>query len=200
MAPRTRGADGRQTVRALFLGRLGKRKGCYDLIEAIAMLPPRQRERLRVVLAGDGDVEGVAASAARAGISHLVDFPGWIDPQARAGLLAGADMVLLPSHEEGLPMAVLEGMAAGRLVITTPVGGIPEVVTDGRNGLLVEPGAVSALSEALGRAIDDAELRHRLGEAAARTSASFGIDLWYENLAHIWADVAAVGRRGSRRG
>lgn len=141
-------------------------------------------------MAGDGDVEGVAAAARRAGIAHLIDFPGWIGPPTRAALLAGTDMLLLPSHQEGLPMAVLEGMAAGRLVITTPVGGIPEVITDGRNGLLVEPGAVAQLSEALERAIDDPELRRRLGAAAELASRDFDIEVWYERLGRIWADVA----------
>lgn len=136
MGPRVESVE---PVRALFLGRLGERKGCFDLVEAIAALPDDVRSRLRLIMAGDGDEEGVRAAARRAGIDHLVSFPGWIDAEQRAALLAGADMLLLPSHQEGLPMAVLEGMAAGRLVITTPVGGIPEVITDEENGLLVPP-------------------------------------------------------------
>ena len=82
--------------------------------------------------------------------------------------LGELDVVALPSWTEGLPLVVLEAMAAARPVVATPVGGTPEVVLDGETGLLVPPRDPRALAAALQRLVDDADLRRRLGEAGKR--------------------------------
>lgn len=178
-------------VRFAFLGRLGERKGCYDLVKALALLDSDVRAHLQVVMAGDGDVDGVRRAAQNAGVESALEFPGWIDQNTRAALLSSADVLLLPSHQEGLPMAVLEGMAAGLAVLTTPVGGIPDVIDDGSNGVLVEPGHPEQLAAALERLTTDPPLRRRLGEAALKTSADYDVSAWYEQLDAIWHEVAA---------
>lgn len=178
-------------VRMVFLGRLGERKGCFDLVRALARLDSATRSRVHVVMAGDGEVEAVRQAAQDAGVADALTFPGWVDPQTRAALLADSDVLLLPSHQEGLPMAVLEGMAAGLAVLTTPVGGIPEVIDDDANGLLVRPGDDAAIAAALQRLTDDPTLRARLGSAAQATSADFDVEHWYAALGRIWRDVAA---------
>ena len=182
---------GERPVRFAFLGRLGERKGCYDLVEALALLPADVRSRIHIVMAGDGDVDGVRAAAEAAGVAGVLEFPGWIDQFTRAALLDSADVLLLPSHQEGLPMAVLEGMAAGLAVLTTPVGGIPDVLDDDVNGLLVPPGEPARLADALARLATDSELRERLGAAALATSADYDVSKWYAKLEQIWREVAA---------
>lgn len=183
--------SGERQVRMVFLGRIGERKGSFDLVRALARLDPAMRTRLHLVMAGDGDVSGVEAAAEAAGVRDSIEFPGWVGEATRAALLDTADVLLLPSHEEGLPMAVLEGMAAGLAVLTTPVGGIPEVITHGDDGLLVTPGADEEIAAALTHLVVDAPSRAQLGARARQRSAAYDIEHWYTALDRIWHDVAA---------
>lgn len=153
-------------LRLLFLGLLGERKGSYDLLEAVARVsvgPDPVAVELK--LAGDGDVAGTQEAIGRLGLERKVEYLGWIGPERKVELLADADVFVLPSYREGLPMAILEAMAAGVAVLTTPVNGIPEAITDGANGLFVAPGDVPALATAIRRLAADPELVRRLGAA-----------------------------------
>ena len=157
-AHRTRG-------RVLFLGRLGKRKGSYDLLNAAAQIAP-SRPDLQLLLGGDGELAEVGARAAELGLADKVELLGWVQGEDKVRLLATAVLYVLPSYNEGLPVSVLEAMAAGLPILTTPVGGIPEAVTDGVEGFLVEPGDVRALADRLERLLGDPELAKRMGQAA----------------------------------
>jgi glycosyltransferase involved in cell wall biosynthesis len=156
-----------QLDRVLFVGRVEVRKGVYVLVEAVAELKRRGRGVV-VAVAGDGEVEQLREAAITAGVADRFEILGWVGPDDRLVQLARAAVFVLPSFDEGLPMALLEAMAVGRAVVATPVGGIPEVVVEGRNALLVEPGDAPALANALQRLLDDESLRASLGEAASR--------------------------------
>lgn len=156
----------------LALGRLGHHKGSYLLLEAAARLAGRHRVTLR--MAGDGDLEGVVARAAELGVD--VEALGWIGPAERATELRGAGLFALPSYAEGLPMALLEAMAAGLPVVVSSTGGIPDVVTDGVDGFLVAPGDVEGLTDRLGALLDDPELAARMGAAAQERAADFSAE------------------------
>jgi glycosyltransferase involved in cell wall biosynthesis len=117
-------------------------------------------------IAGDGDQAGYEAQIASLGLGGRVRMPGWQDARDAAALLAGASVLVLPSYHEVMPVAVLEAMARGLAIVTTPVGSVPEILEDGVSALLVPPGDVPALAGALARLVDDAALRVRLGEAA----------------------------------
>ena len=95
------------------VGPLGERKGTYDLVEAAALLPEVARERLTITLAGDGDVDQIREKVHSLGLDDTVTVPGWIGPAERDRLLSEAAIFVLPSYEEGLPMALLEAMAHG---------------------------------------------------------------------------------------
>ncbi|CAM3724996.1 glycosyltransferase family 4 protein [Tsukamurella ocularis] len=187
-APGTGATDG--VVRAVALGRLGVRKGSYDLIAAVAALPAAVRARLHLTLAGDGEVAEVRAAAAAAGVEDAVTIRGWVDPAGRDALLAESRIFVLPSYDEGLPMALLEAMAAGLVPLTTPVGGIPEAITDGLDGLLVPPGDVPALAAALRRLVEDPALRRRLAAGARDRAADFDIAAWHARLSALWTSLA----------
>ncbi|MGF6274151.1 glycosyltransferase involved in cell wall biosynthesis [Massilia sp. UYP11] len=151
--------------RILFLGRLDPAKGVDELLQACAALAARH-PGLRLVLGGSGDLDWVRGRAAELGIAGRVETPGWLDAAARDAQLARAWLFCLPSHAEGLPMSVLEAMAAGTPVVATRVGGIPEALADGELGLLVPPRDAAALADAIERLLDDARLRARLARAA----------------------------------
>ena len=173
---------------ALFLGLVGDRKGVFDLIPAFADVA-RTRPDARLVIGGNGAVERARAAAEAAGIAGAVSLPGWIGGAQKEALLGRAGIYVLPSHNEGLPMSVLEAMARGLPVITTRVGGIPELVTDGVDGLLIDAGDQTALADALRRLFDDPALRERIGAAArARIAAEYSDTAVLPMLRRIYAE------------
>jgi len=151
-------------VHILFLGKMGANKGVPELLRALAMLPPDGA--WRATLAGDGEVDKARSEAIRLDLQRQVTVRGWADPQEVDALLRGADVLVLPSHYENLPMSVIEGMAYGLAVVTTPVGAVPDIIVPGETGLLCPPGDASALAEHLRAVISDPMLRKRLGQAA----------------------------------
>jgi glycosyltransferase involved in cell wall biosynthesis len=163
-APRAEGRTSEAAPHLLFLGRLGQRKGVPTFLAALASRRMAARG-WRATLAGDGDVAHFGAAIARAGLAGRVHLPGWVDRAGAAALMASADILVLPSFHEALPMAVVEAMAQGVAVVATPVGALPELLCDSQNAILVPPGDVAALTEALIRLIDDVALRTRLGRA-----------------------------------
>ena len=178
--------------RILFLGRIEAAKGVAELLDAVALLAPRF-PALRLVLAGSGDLDAWRRAAAGRGIGDRVELTGWLDAGAREAQLARAAVFCLPSHAEGLPMALLEAMARGRAVVASRVGGIPEAVREGDNGLLVPPHDAPALAAALARVLDDAGLRARLGERARMTVAQhYSTEAVCGRLAAIYNDLAGA--------
>jgi glycosyltransferase involved in cell wall biosynthesis len=183
----------RARVQFLFLGRIGERKGAFDLLQAFARLPERIRSCARLVFAGDGEVEALRAEAAALG--DAVQVHSWIDARRRDELLFQSDVFVLPSYNEGVPMAMLEAMAHGLPVIATPVGGIPDAVSHEVEALLIEPGAIDALAAALQRLIDDASLRAALGRNARARAERCDIRQYSVALARIYrrlADAASL--------
>jgi glycosyltransferase involved in cell wall biosynthesis len=149
----------------LFLAWLQRTKGVLDLVRAIPIVL-RTVPEARFVLAGSGDAASIAELARSLGVEHALRLPGWVNGKNKDDLLRQSDVFVLPSYYEGLPLGVLEAMACGVPVIATPVGGIPDVIRDGVNGLLVEPGRPAALARAMVALLEDDALRSRLREAA----------------------------------
>jgi glycosyltransferase involved in cell wall biosynthesis len=183
-----------QPIRAVALGRLGENKGTYDLVRAIAMLPNEIRANLRITLAGDGDVDEVRELVRADGLDDTIDVVGWVGAAERDRLLEESAIFLLPSYSEGLPMAVLEAMATGVVVVTTAVGAIPEVVTDGVSGVLIEPGKPEQLAAALQSLIVDPELRDQLAAAAYKRAGEFDLAHWRDALHELWLAAASTRR------
>lgn len=151
----------------LFLGRLDKKKGIFDLVAAVALLHP-QIPDIRVRFAGEGDVDGIRRHAASNGILETIEFLGWISGELKQRVLAEATVFVLPSHAEGMPMAVLEAMAAGLPIVASRVGGVPDVVEDQKSGILFEPGDVDGLARALLALLRDPARRRQMGEASQK--------------------------------
>jgi glycosyltransferase involved in cell wall biosynthesis len=157
------------TTLVLGLGRLVEKKGFAHLIDAAARVPG-----LRVAIAGEGDLRS-ELEARIAALGAPVLLVGALDRRSVAAALGAAEIVVVPSvvdragNVDGLPNVLLEAMAAGRAVVASRVAGIPDVVTDGVDGLLVEPKDVDGLASALRRLAGDPALRQRLGAAARDT-------------------------------
>lgn len=185
-------------VRGVFLGRLIDRKGVFDLIDAIAGLHVAHRERLHVTLAGHGDADAVHAAVAAAGLDGSVEVRSWIGPEERDALLRDAELLLLPSWWEGLPMSVLEGMAWGLCPVVTPVGGLATLVRDGDNGVVVPVNDPAALGAALDKLLSDDEVRIQLGARARESVAPFGADAWADRLVDLYRELLVPDQHGRK--
>jgi glycosyltransferase involved in cell wall biosynthesis len=151
----------------IFLGALGKRKGIYDLLPAFKELLIEQ-PNAKLIVCGDGELEQVKELASTLGINNSVKFPGWVNGEEKTKLLNKADIIVLPSYNEGLPMVILEAMSLGKCVISTFVGGIPEAINSHENGILIEAGDIRNLTSAMKYACGKDE-RERLGVAGLAT-------------------------------
>lgn len=176
-------ADGRKTV--LFLGWIVREKGVYDLVDAI----PAVLDKIpgaRFVFAGNKEVDQLRKMLRERGLEHVTSVPGWIGGNAKLALLRDSHLLVLPSYSEGLPNVILEAMASGLPVLTTPVGGIPSVVENGRTGLLVPPADVHSLAAGIIRLLQEPELGQQLAVAArARIEARYSL----EHISHILGET-----------
>jgi glycosyltransferase involved in cell wall biosynthesis len=171
----------------VFAGRLTAQKGLHGALDAVAAVPG-----VSLVLVGDGpEREALERRAAAAEVDGRVRFLGARPRDETIRLLAGAYAALLPSDWENLPHAAVEALAVGTPVVATAVGGVPEVVRNGENGLLVPPGDPDALAAALRRLLDEPGLRDRLAGAAAASVAGLSRDAVYGRLEELLAGAAA---------
>lgn len=159
-----------ERINILFMSRFERRKGIHELVSAIES-NKESLEGCRFVLAGPraDEWQSISERITASGLSALVDLPGSMEGSAKDRAYRDADIYVLPSHAEGMPIGLLEAMSYGLACITTPVGGIPGVIRDHENGLLIEPGSIEALSAALVKIAADPELRHRMGAQARVT-------------------------------
>ena len=191
VGPLPRGVT-RETPALLMLGQLGARKGTPELLAALAS-PDLRAKAWTATLAGDGPVEQFRAIVSLVGLTNRVSIPGWQAAEQARALLSSADIFVLPSHDEGLPMAILEAMAAGVTVVATPVGAIPDAIVEGETGLLVPPGDISELARAIAMLLDDVTLRKRLASnARVRCELMFSIDRTAECVAAIYRELGVT--------
>ena len=174
------------------LGRLGKRKGAYDLLKAISMIDTQIEPDVRFNLCGDGETDEVRIEAERLGIAHRIGHIGWIDGDDKRALIADTIINVLPSYNEGLPMTILETMAQGIPSVTTRIASIPEVVDDGINGYMIEPGDIVALADTLKSLANNRELRITLSRNAFLTiSERFSLPKSIDRLEKIYHSLTA---------
>ncbi len=171
----------------LFLGDINRSKGVFDLVQAFARLSA-QFPHLKLMCGGVGDVEEIRRLCTELELDgNRISCPGWLETERARSALAGATIFVLPSHAEALPMALLEAMSWSLPVVTTPVGGIPQVIENEVNGLLVTPGDVDGLAAAIARLMREPALRESLGAAARRTiERSYSLDASIERLIQIY--------------
>ena len=179
-----RGTGG--ALRVLCVGRLVADKGQELLVRAAAGM-----EDVELVLVGDGPsretLERVASD-----LGARVQFAGAVGQDRIVELYRSADVFCLPSFAEGVPVVLMEAMACELPVVTTRIMGIPELVEDGRTGLLVAPGRADALAEALGRLAADAGLRESLGRAGRdKVVREYALDVQVRRLGALYREHAA---------
>lgn len=176
-------------LKLLFLGRMGEHKGTDRILQAVARLPQSLRERVYLYMAGDGDVDAVRRLATELGLQARADIRDWIEGAEKERWLRETNAFILPSRAEGLPMAMLEAMAYGKALIVSPVGGIPEFVSDGQEGLLVPPDDIEAISQAIATLAMHPEKRVQMGCAARARVEPLDVKRYMQQILSIYCEV-----------
>jgi glycosyltransferase involved in cell wall biosynthesis len=181
------------TCRFVLLARMDEWKGIDDLLDACCRLR-HGRAAVHVTLAGPSGTAGDAAELAgkiRArGLDQIVRYVGELRGDAKANLLGEADVYVQPSHHEGMPISVLEALAQGLPVVATHVGAIPEVITDGQEGLLVPPRRPELLAKAMKELAVSGQQRSAMSQAARSLAAErFSIERLRNDLLCVYEEV-----------
>lgn len=176
-------------LRLLFLGNIVEAKGIFDLLEVIAGNRDRWKGRVKLTIGGNGDNDRLKEFIVTRNIGELVDFVGWVDGNKKEQLFAENHILILPSYIECLPMTIIEAMGHGLAVISTPVGGIPEMVFPGENGILFKAGDLKAMSAAIDCYLLNNELISRHGNAGLRLAPKFFPEEIKKTLFEIYSTI-----------
>jgi glycosyltransferase involved in cell wall biosynthesis len=169
-------------ARVLYMGHLLPEKGIYDLVKAMPRIIVEAPDT-KFLFCGPYEVEKVRQICQRKGLMPFVEHVGPIPMQERLRFYQRADILVLPSYDEGMPIVVLEAMAIGLPIVTTPVGGIPEIIKNGIHGFLIKPGDTKALASRVLTLIKDPALRHRMGQSNQIKANEFDVTLFAKRLA-----------------
>lgn len=180
----------------LFLGEIGKRKGGFDFARIVKETLERMPDA-KFVFCGEGNAEDtrtikeeIESLNPGAMESGLVRFPGWVRDKDKEKVLDEASVFILPSYNEGLPMSILDAMAYGLPIISTNVGGIPELVNKGQNGFLSDPGDASDMAGHIADILSDQGMYYKMSEESLNTAKErFGFDAHIKKLADVYESV-----------
>lgn len=190
-------------ARLLCVARLSLEKGHLVLLDALATLRDRGVD-VQCTLVGDGPMRSaIEERAQELRLTASLTFTGSLEPKRVAQMYKSADAVVLASLSEGVPVVLMEAMARGRPVVATRVGGVPELVEDGRSGLVVAPGDADALADALLRVLNDPEWATTMGQnGARRVREEFHAETSASRLTHLFrhAHDSCVKRVGAASG
>ncbi len=152
-------------IQILFLGRVVKSKGIFDLLDIMPEIVTQFQE-VKLYILGDGDRKHLQKIIQKYNLQDNVELLGWVTGAEKEEYLQSSTIFVLPSYNEGLPMSLLEAMSYKCAAVTTNVGGIPEVISHGENGYMVEPGDVKELKNTIIELLKDRSKRERIGEQA----------------------------------
>lgn len=176
-------------VRMLFMGTLSQRKGIRDLLSVIIEHHNELRGKYMLRFGGNEDEDIIKKILADNKLDDVARFEGWVTGEKKQELQEWANTYILPSYNEGLPISILEALAYGMPVISTPVGGIPEVVKNGRNGILVEPGNKEEIWAALKHYLDNPACIDTEGKESIKIVEPFTPNYVLAHLKKIYEEV-----------
>jgi glycosyltransferase involved in cell wall biosynthesis len=183
-------------IRVLFMGGFGGadpfRKGAYDLLEAACSVV-QTNPNVRFIVSGSESTKPVIRRWCELGLEHFMEFVGWIPEDQKARMYQEADILALPSHNEGLPYVIIEALASGLPIVATSVGGIPEVVIHGENGYIFEPCDTRALANYLRLLVNDQGLRQNMSmHNRIRAEEQYSLSATLGRLEAIFDDVLGL--------
>lgn len=170
----------------LFLGRVGKRKGVYDIL-SVAPTIIHKYPNVKFIIAGDGETEIFKQICYEKQIYNNIEILGWTSGEEKIKLLKEATVYLLPSYNEGMPISILEAMSYKLPIISTNVGGIPQMITSGEEGYLIEAGDLKDLEEKICFLLEDYKQREKMGLASfKKVNEQFNLKININNLCQLY--------------
>lgn len=180
-----------KSTELITLGRIGMRKGSYDTLQLAKRIQPVFPE-VKFILYGDGELDTIEQQIKAENITNVY-LGGWISKEEQKKIMKKSVLHLLPSYQEGLPMSILETMSYGVPNLTTNVGGIPQVLRDGENGMVVKPGDIDAMFEKLSMFLEDEEFRIKCSLESFKTiKTHFSIVPYFEKWNQLYEDIMII--------
>lgn len=181
-----------EKLHLLFLGELSYRKGIYDLLEVLKTNKEYFNERLELRIGGnlvDGDINKYIIDN---NLTSFIRYEGWVSGTKKVDCLEWADIYILPSYNEGLPIAILEAMSYSHPVISTDVGGIPEILHSYDNGILINVGNLDQINQAILFFIENPKCVYQYGKNAYLSVKSFFPDRVMADLKSIYNKLLSI--------
>jgi len=176
-----------------FLGLIGDRKGVFGLLKVLKKLIDNGYQ-VRLNIGGNGEITRLFKEVKKLSIADFVKYCGWIEDKEKDLLLRKTDIFVLPSYAEGMPMSILEAMSYAIPIVTTNVGGIPELVIDGETGYLIDPGDLDALYEKISFLIQNKDARRDFGNKGRMLiENTYNVDINSEKLSRIYSSFSHEG-------
>lgn len=176
-------------IKFLYLGLIGERKGIYDVMNLIINNRSIFESKIEIHIGGNGETENLERIIKENQLETIIKFHGWVSGSKKIELLNDSDVFILPSYNEGLPIAILEAMSYSLPIISTKVGGIPEIIDDGLNGFLITPGNLKELKKAMLFFIDDENSIKLFGINSKLKSQLFFPENVLNDLTKIYSDL-----------
>ena len=183
--PEKKVKDGK--VHFLFLGEIGERKGVFDILRCLSTYKSQFENQIELRIGGNRNEKLLLDTINKNGLNNIVKFEGWVGGDKKINLFNWADVFILPSFNEGLPISILEAMSYGMPIISTPVGGIPEVVRE--NGILVTPGHDDEICSAMKKYIDNHDLLIHEGKVSLKIVETYLPEYVMRQLKNIYENL-----------
>lgn len=183
LRPKKKERDGK--VHFLFMGEIGQRKGVFDILRGITKNKNAFEGKIELRIGGNRNEKQLLGMIHDNGLEDIVKFEGWVGGDKKIDLFNWADVFILPSFNEGLPISILEAMSYGMPIVSSPVGGIPEVVSK-HNGILVTPGNEDEISAAMMRYVEDRTLLKTEGKKSLKTVETYLPEYVMNHLKEIY--------------
>ncbi len=180
-------------LRLVFLGVINHEKGIFDLVNVFDKNKQKWQGRVSLKICGIGpEFDQLQEYIQKKHLGNLIEYRGYVSGQEKTDIICNSDVVVLPSYFEAQPVCILEGMAAGKGIISTKVGGIPDMVTDCENGQLIQPGDLTALTSAIDRYLDDRTLLLSHAQKAKERSKEYSFENTASRLKDLYQELTTL--------
>ncbi|WP_299819029.1 glycosyltransferase family 4 protein [uncultured Pontibacter sp.] len=176
----------------LFLGMIREQKGTFDMVRAASMLDEKYKNAFEIWIAGDGEVEALKRSISEHNLDSNIKYLGWLDGEDKNQVLRKANVLVLPSHFEGSPVSILEAMAYGMPIISSNVGGIPELVIDDYNGILNRPGDTAAIRDSFLFFLENKEQLKLFGINSLKISKKHHVSSVFPSICTVYSNMIST--------